>query len=198
VTIKDATTPIDTKASKSRRRFVMRASPIHLSQHDVEVTDDIGNHVAETQGFVVQGSCPVTWAPKSEMFRADPLVKLLEGGRGAFGQGIPFSIRHAGRVIEQLLFDRIGEDQAPIEQLMTAERSGFVAIDPIRTLLGVEFGDSSLSILLDGFTRGHSVRAHWFSPSPACFQMLLSVPSGTSSDILPGTVTLPGFDGCLT
>jgi hypothetical protein len=31
----------------------------------------------------------------------------------------------------------------------------------------------------------------------ACFLMLESVPGGTSSFIWPGTVTFPGFEGCL-
>jgi hypothetical protein len=38
---------------------------------------------------------------------------------------------------------------------------------------------------------------HAYFSSPACRRILLSVPMGTSSDILPGTVTLPGLSVCV-
>lgn len=37
----------------------------------------------------------------------------------------------------------------------------------------------------------------YFFFKPACFQMLASVPTGTSTLGLPATVTVPGFVGCL-
>ena len=57
-----------------------------------------------------------------------------------------------------------------------------------------DVGTKGCFSLLDDHNIFHGLHPQGFF-NPACFQMLPSVPVGTSTLKLPATVTVPGFDG---
>src|ERR687887_2495272 len=78
---------------------------------------------------------------------------------------------------------------------MATERPWFVLLSPVGATVSDQLVDELLAFLFCG-ALGHLLTHTYFS-NPACRRILLSVPVGRSSDILPGTVTLPGLVACL-
>src|SRR5262249_36272903 len=83
-----------------------------------------------------------------------------------------------------------------IEEFMTPKRSCFILFCPVRAVVGCKFIEQLLAFVLC-VRNLHCVPAHTDSSNRACRRILLRVPMGTSSDSLPGTVTLPALVACL-
>src|SRR5215813_13476063 len=95
-----------------------------------------------------------------------------------------------------IAFHDIGGEGRSVEEFMAPKRPWFVLLSPVRAMVSGEFVEQLLAFL---FRVGYleCVLAHIYFSSPACRKILLSVPMGTSSDSLPGTVTLPALVACL-